>query len=119
MIKLKNKPLWRGGGLWFKIPKELQPLIPSYLSTKLADVKDIDSLLEYVTQLSPKRPPETSTIWAEGKYGEFVFYAIDDEWRCGDRNGISVGWMQAARQEVIDDIVNFGYSLQIRSIPGN
>jgi hypothetical protein len=32
MIQLTNILEWRSGGLWFVIPKELQPVVRTYLS---------------------------------------------------------------------------------------
>ena len=116
MIQLTNIPEWRSGGLWFVIPKELQPLVRSYLSVKLAEVSKDWCVMEYVQQLSAAATLQenTKTIWARGKYGPFVFYAIDNVWRCGDRGGIAHGCLELAKEELLADLNCYAQSLSIQ-----
>jgi len=118
MIKLINEPAWIGGGLWFVIPKDLQPIMRDYLRSKLHEVESPLDRLAYEQELTDAAMLEdyTNTINTQGSYGRFVIYASNGEWRCGDRAGIHSRDLEAAQQEIIASIFEYKIS-KLEQVP--
>lgn len=85
MITLINEPPYVPGGLWFVFDKALQPFIPGWIQSKLAEVSHLEDRNTYFNQTIVKGEKYGQSIHARSTHGNtlVVFYTLYDEWRVG------------------------------------